>query len=77
MWELNQEIKKASAKEGYPAARLRRMLKGHNRLLKFTEATLALYEEKFGAQEKDAVGEETEDAYDVVKEAERIVNESR
>jgi predicted DNA binding CopG/RHH family protein len=75
--ELSKEIKRASAKEDYPAARLRRMMKGYHRLLKFAEATLALYEEKFGAQEKDAEGEETEDAYDVVKEAERIVNESR
>ena len=75
--ELSQEIKRASAREDYPAARLRRMMKGHNRLLKFTEATLALYEEKFGAQRKDAEGDETKDAYDVVKEAERIVNESR
>lgn len=75
--ELNQEIKRASAKEGYPAARLRRMLKGHDRLLKFTEAALALYEEKFGAQRKDAEGDETEDAYSVIREAERIVEESR
>jgi len=75
--ELNQEIKRASAKEGYPAARLRRMLKGRDRLLKFTEAALALYEEKFGAQRKDAEGDETEDAYSVVREAERIVEESR
>jgi hypothetical protein len=75
--ELSQEIKRASAKEDYPAARLRRMMKGYDRLLKFTEATLALYEEKFGALEKDAEGDETEDAYEVVKEAERIVNESR
>src|SRR5919112_3013322 len=75
--ELSQEIKRASAKEDYPAARLRRMMKGYDRLLKFTEATLALYEEKIGAQEKDAEADETEDAHDVVKEAERIVNESR
>jgi hypothetical protein len=32
---------------------------------------------KIGAQEKDAEGDETKDAYDVVKEAERIVEESR
>ena len=75
--ELNQEIKRASAKEGYPAAQLRRMLKGHNRLLKFTEATLALYEEKFGAQIIDIEGDETEDAYSVVRETERIVDELR
>jgi hypothetical protein len=53
------------------------MMKCYDRLLKFTEAALALYEEKFGALEKDAEGDETEDAYEVVKEAERIVNESR
>jgi hypothetical protein len=75
--ELSQESNRASAKEGYPAARLRRMLKDYDRLLKFTEAALALYEEKFGAQGEDAEGNETENAYDVVKEAERIVNESR
>ena len=75
--KLSQEIKRASANEDYPAARLGRMMKGYDRLLKFTEATLALYEGKFGAQEKDAEADETEDAYDVVKKAERIVNESR
>jgi len=53
------------------------MMKGYDRLLKFTEAALAHYKEKFGAQEKDAEGEETEDAYSVVREAERIVEESR
>jgi len=75
--ELSQEIKRASAKEDYPAARLRRMMKGYDRLLKFTEATLGLYDEKFGAQEKDAEGDKIEDAYDVVKAAERILNEAR
>ena len=65
--KLSQEIKRASAREDYPAARLGRMMKGYDRLLKFTEVTLALYEEKFGAQEKDAEGDETEDAYDLVK----------
>jgi hypothetical protein len=53
------------------------MLKGHDRLLKFTEAALALYEEKFGAQRIDAEGDETEDAHNVVREAERIVDELR
>jgi hypothetical protein len=72
--ELSQEIRKASAKEGYPAARLRRMLKGYDRLKKFTEATLALHEERFGTSDEDG---ETEGAYDVVEEAERIVNQSQ
>jgi hypothetical protein len=53
------------------------MLKGYDRLLKFTESALTLYEEKFGTQGEDAEGDETGDAYDVVREAERIVNESR
>ena len=75
--ELSQEIKKTSAKEGYPAARLRRMRKGYDRLLRFTEAALELYDEKFGSQEEDAEGDNTEDTYDVVREAERIVSESR
>jgi predicted DNA binding CopG/RHH family protein len=75
--ELSQEIKKVSAKEGYPAARLRRMRKGYDRLLKFTEAALALHEEKFGVPEEHAEGDEAEDAYSVVREAERIINESR
>jgi predicted DNA binding CopG/RHH family protein len=75
--ELSQEIKKASAKDGFPAARLRRMRKGYDRLLQFTEAALALHEEKFGAQEEVTEGDGPEDAYDVVREAERIVGESR
>lgn len=75
--ELSQEIRRASAKEGYPAARLRRMLKGYERLKTFTEEVLALYAEKFGAPEEDAEDDATEDVYDIVKEAERIVNESQ
>lgn len=75
--ELSQEIRRASAKEGYPAAQLRRMLKGYERLKKLTEETLALHEEKFGTSDEDIEGDVTEGAYDVVKEAERIVNESR
>lgn len=75
--ELSQEIKKASAKESYPAARLRRMLKGYDRLKKFTEAVLDLYAEKFGVLEENAKDNATEDAYDVVREAERIVKQSQ
>lgn len=71
--ELSQEIRKASAKEGYPAVQLRRMLKGYERLKKFTEETLALYEEKF-----DKLDETTEDdAYEVIREAENIVKQSQ
>jgi predicted DNA binding CopG/RHH family protein len=67
--ELSREIRKASAKEGYPAPRLRRMLKGYDRLKEFTETALALYAEKFEALEEDG------DA--VIREAERIVEQSR
>jgi hypothetical protein len=55
--QLSQDINRASAKEGFPAARLRRMLKGYDRLKKFTEAALDLYTEKFGALEEDEEGE--------------------
>lgn len=72
--ELSGEIKKASAKEGFPATQLRRMLKGYDRLKEFTEEALDLYAKRFGGLEEDAEGE---DAYDVVREAERIVNDSR
>jgi predicted DNA binding CopG/RHH family protein len=75
--ELSQEIRRASAKEGYPAARLRRMRKGYDRLLKFTEAALAFYKGKFGEPGESAEGDATEDDYDVVKEAERVLNELR
>ncbi len=75
--ELSQEIRKASAREGYPAARLRRMRKGYDRLLKFTEEALALYKERFGEPGEGAEGAATEDDYDVVKEAERVLNELR
>jgi len=53
------------------------MRKGYDRLLRLTEAALELYDEKFGAQEEDAEDDDTEDAYDVVREAERIVSESQ
>lgn len=70
--ELSREIREASAKESYPAARLRRMSKGYDRLKKFTEAALGLYAEKFGVLEEDA----EDDAYDVIREAEKIVKQS-
>jgi hypothetical protein len=75
--EISQEIRKASVKESYPAARLRRMLKGYEKLKKFTEAALDLYAEKFGALEDDSEDGKTEGAYDVVREAERIVKLSQ
>ena len=74
--ELSREIREASAKEAFPAVRLRRMMKGYDRLKKLTEEALALHEKKFGTSEV-AEGDETEDAYNAIREAEKIVSESR
>lgn len=46
--ELSGEIKKGSAKKGYPATQLRRLMKGYEKLKKFSEEALELYEERFG-----------------------------
>lgn len=75
---LSQEIRRASNKEGFPAARLRRMRRGYDKLKDFTERVLNLYEAKFGPTEESLEGEkkgdeETESAYSAVKEAEKIV----
>jgi uncharacterized DUF497 family protein len=59
--ELSREIRRASAKEGYPAARLRRMLKGYERLKSFTERALDLYAEKFGELEDEEGNQQAED----------------
>jgi hypothetical protein len=49
------------------------MRKGYDGLLKFTEEALTLYKDRFGEPE----GDETENAYDAVREAEKILNESQ
>lgn len=46
--ELSGEIKKSSAKKSYPATQLRRMIKGYEKLKKFSERALDLYTERFG-----------------------------
>lgn len=62
---LSGEIRKASDTQGYPAARLQRMLKGYKKLKEFTERTLDLYAEKFGMPEEgtedDRQGDTQED----------------
>ena len=75
---LSQEIRRASNKEGFSAARLRRMRRGYDKLKDFTERVLTLYEAKFGSPEEssedDKEGdEETGSAYSVVREAEKII----
>lgn len=73
--ELSGEIKKASAKEDFPATQLRRMTKGYERLKALTEAAIELYEEKFGAEEfedEDSDDSERDAVKRMLEEAERI-----
>lgn len=51
--ELSGEIKRSSAKRGFPPTQMRRMIKGYDRLKALTERAIALYERKFGAVEPD------------------------
>lgn len=78
--EVSEEIKKSSAREGYPATQLRRMRKGYDHLLKFSQRALALYEEKFGKGKLEEEGQQDHSegaAYrSVIEEAERILQES-
>lgn len=61
--EISNEIKAASAKEKFPAARLKRMLKGYERLKAFCDRAFAVHEEKFGLPElEEDTGEQGEGA---------------
>lgn len=77
--ELSGEIKKSSARAGFPATQLRRMKKGYDKLLEISEKALALYEEKFGKDENEGGqpgDSEGADYRSVIEEAERILQES-
>lgn len=67
--ELSGEIRKASAKEGFPATQLRRMTKGYERLKTLTERAIELYKERFSDPEED----DGDVDYDVIEEAERLL----
>lgn len=54
--EVSGEIKRVSTKKGFPAAQLRRMVKGYDRLEKLTKNALELYSSKF-----DESGQEMEE----------------
>jgi predicted DNA binding CopG/RHH family protein len=76
--EISEEIKKSSARAGFPATQLRRMKKGYDKLLEFSQKALTLYEEKFGQEE--LAGEQSDDTESaiyrsVIEEAERILQE--
>ncbi len=55
---ISNEIKAASAKEKFPAARLKRMLKGYDKLKEFIDRAFAVHEEKFGLPEPEEDGGE-------------------
>ena len=74
--ELSGEIKEASRKKGFPANKLRRMMKAFDKLKAFCERVLAFYEERFGAQEHDEANDLEESAYSAIEEAEKILRES-
>lgn len=76
--ELSGQIRRASAKEGFPATQLRRMTKGYERLKALTERALELYEEKFGSEEpEEGQADDPESATrQVIQEAESILRGS-
>jgi hypothetical protein len=73
--EISGEIRDKSRKKGFPPNKLRRLVKAYDKLKPFVEHVIGVYGERFGTE--DPEDDATEDAYDVVREAERIVNESR
>jgi predicted DNA binding CopG/RHH family protein len=66
--ELGQEIGAASRKPEYPASRLHRMEKAFNKLEPFVVRVIETYKERFGMDEEEDEGE-----YDIIREAQRIL----
>jgi hypothetical protein len=73
--EISVEIRDKSRKKGFPANKLRRLVKAYDKLKPFVERVIEVYHERFETEgsEDDA----TAGTYSVVREAERIVEESR
>lgn len=73
--EISCAIRDKSCKKGFPANKLRRLVKAYDKLKPFVERVIDVYHERFETEgsEDDA----TAGAYSVVREAERIVEESR
>jgi hypothetical protein len=73
--EISGEIRDKSRKKGFPANKLRRLVKAYDKLKPFVERVIEVYHERFETEgsEDDA----TAGTYSVVREAERIVEESR
>jgi hypothetical protein len=58
--EISNEIKAASKKKNFPPARLKRMMKGYNKLKEFVDRAFAIHDEKFGLPEPREGGEREE-----------------
>lgn len=70
--QLGREINEASREAGYPISRLNRMEKAFHKLEPFVVRVIDTYKEKFGEAEENDEGK-----YGVIREAERVVGESR
>ncbi len=73
--EISGEIRDKSRKKGFPANKLRQLVKAYDKLRPFVERVIEVYHERFETEgsEDDA----TAGTYNVVREAERIVEELR
>jgi hypothetical protein len=55
--EISGEIREASRNKGFPANKLRRLVKAYEKLKPFVERAIGLYEQRFGTPEEGAEGE--------------------
>jgi len=72
--EISGEIRDKSREKGFPAQKLRGLVKAYEELKPFVEPVIEVYHERF---ETEGSEDATSGTYDVVREAERIVEESR
>jgi predicted DNA binding CopG/RHH family protein len=73
--EISVEIRDKSRKKGLPANKLRRLVKAYEELKPFVERVIEVYHERF--ETEGSKDDATAGIYSVVREAERIVEESR
>jgi hypothetical protein len=73
--EISGEIREQNRKKTLPPNKLRRLVKAYEKLIPFVERTINLYHERFGTE--DSEDDATEGTYNVVREAERIVEEAQ
>jgi hypothetical protein len=73
--EISGEIREQDRKKTLPPNKLRRLVKAYEKLMPFVEHTINLYHERFGTE--DSKDDATEGTYNVVREAERIVEEAQ